>query len=351
MVSQSNGDGVLVVDNSPERLDYWCRVLQRVTGTRPRTAASLKTARAALKSGPLNVFVVDLFLTPKSERLAQSQTWLERPEGLELITACREQYPHSRIVAITLGLGKTGKQRAEALDEGADELISAEWPDDYVEQKLRDVLSRSLPRVVRPPLIEVAVDADLMQIVQAQNKNINALHDIILAQQLTSLRVSGEELRPALEKTRARWVGWEDAGRPARIALAVFHGLLEQCLFAELDVRKLSFFGRNVQRVQEQKADAPGLENEARIIGLPVCDSQEQVESVSADFGFVEEIVDHEARVILLDEADRELKSDVTVPLVWLPSAYRREGAGVAWVERRYALGVKGRFEPASAGK
>lgn len=225
-------------------------------------------------------------------------------------------------------------------------------------------VSALLAPIERPPTAEpprIADDASpeeraaivphLMGIVEAQNRTITALHDIIVSQQLTSLRVSGEELRPSLERIRARWVGWERAERPIRVALAVFHGLLEQCLPAELDVRKLVFFERSLQHVQEQRADAAALENEARILGLPVCDSEEPVVSVSADFGFVEEIADHEARVILLDEADREVKSDVTVPLVWLPSAYRREGAGVAWVERHYAMGVKGRFEPASAGK
>ena len=221
-----------------------------------------------------------------------------------------------------------------------------------------------LPSIERAPTVEppavpdrasaeqkAAVLPDVVRIVKELNLTILGLHDIIVSQQQTLLPISGERLRPTLDRIRTRWVGWEHEKRPIRVALAVFHGLIEQCLLAELDIRKLSFFDRNVPRVEERRADAAALENEARILGLPVCDSEEQVESVSADFGFVEEIVDREARVILLDEADRDVQSDVTVPLVWLPSAYRREGAGVAWVERHYALGVKGRFEPASAGK
>lgn len=229
-----------------------------------------------------------------------------------------------------------------------------------------------LPSIERAPTLEppvvpdraspeqkAAVLPDLVRIVKQLNETILGLHDIIVSQQQSLLPIAGECLRQTLERIRTRWVGWEREERSIRVALAVFQGLMEQCLLAEIDIRKLYFFERNLRRVEEGRADAAALENEARILGLPVCDSEEQVISVSADFGFVEgivnheaeEVVNHEARVILLDEDDREVKSDVTVPLVWLPRAYRREGAGVAWVERRYVLGVKGRFEPASAGK
>lgn len=127
----------LVVDNTPEQLDDWCRVVERVTGVRPRTAQSPEAAREALESGPVHVLVVDLFLTPQSEKLAE----LDESEGLRLITACREQYPRSRIVAITSRLGETAKAGAAVLLAGADDFISTAWPRVYaeslLEQKLR----------------------------------------------------------------------------------------------------------------------------------------------------------------------------------------------------------------------
>jgi hypothetical protein len=52
---------------------------------------------------------------------------------------------------------------------------------------------------------------------------------------------------------------------------------------------------------------------------------------------------------MLLDDEDRNVEADLWVPINWLPRFYREEGAGVAWIERTYASGVKGRFEPASS--
>lgn len=176
-------------------------------------------------------------------------------------------------------------------------------------------------------------------------------HDLICSQQASAAPVPGSILKPTVERVRHRWVGWEEEERPARLALAVFHGLAERCLSGEIDLPKVGFFERNLPRILEKRVNPSALENEARVFGLPVCEPAERVKDVSAYFGYVDKIEDHLARVILLDCEDKQRAGDVTVPLVWLPAAYRREGAGVAWVERQYEGGVRGRFEPASAGK
>lgn len=127
----------LVVDNTPEQLDDWSKVVQRVTGLRPRTAKSPEAATEALESGPVDVLVVDLFLTRESERLAE----LDQSEGLRLIATCKKRYPRSRIVAITSRLGETAKAGAAVLRAGGDDFISTAWPRVYaeslLEQKLR----------------------------------------------------------------------------------------------------------------------------------------------------------------------------------------------------------------------
>jgi hypothetical protein len=74
------------------------------------------------------------------------------------------------------------------------------------------------------------------------------------------------------------------------------------------------------------------------------------VEALAGSFGYVDTVEEQQARVVLLDEQDQNAIADLWVPIGWLPRAYREEGAGVAWVQRKYRSGVKGRFEPASAG-
>ena len=138
-VSQSSRNGLsfLVVDNQPEQLDEWCKIVERVTGSCPRRADSWEAATKAVRSAPVDVLVVDLFLTAESERRHE----LEFSEGLRLIAECKALYPHSRVVAITSKLGETAKGGAAALREGADDFISTAWPRVYavclLEQKLR----------------------------------------------------------------------------------------------------------------------------------------------------------------------------------------------------------------------
>ena len=305
-----NGRSFLMVDNQAEQLDVWCKLVERVTGSRPRTADSWEAAIQAMRSAPVDVLVVDLFLTVESERRGE----LDESEGLRLIAECRRQYPDCRIVAITSKLGDTARGGAAALREGADDFVSTAWPhvhpSSLLEQKLR-ILFELLP-----------------------------LRD----------RGTGA-LRLTVEDVRERWVGFEKKPRSLRIALTVLHGFVEQVPAALEAPEVHAFLQKQFGLITKGEASPVTLENEAAAYRLPVCTPGEPVEAMSASFGFVEEITNHQARVILLDEDDREVKSDVTVPLVWLPRAYRREGAGVAWVERQYALGVKGRFEPASAGE
>lgn len=125
----------LVVDNNPEQLDKWCKVVERVGGSSPQIARSLEEATNAVESASFDILVIDLFLTRESEESPD----LQQSEGLRLISACREKYPESRIIAITSRLG-SAEAGAAALLAGANDFISTQWPLDasaLLEQKLR----------------------------------------------------------------------------------------------------------------------------------------------------------------------------------------------------------------------
>jgi len=147
----------------------------------------------------------------------------------------------------------------------------------------------------------------------------------------------------------ASWRRLLTAPRDQRTALAVLHGLAERSVRLNVHPPVKMFFQRHLRLLERGQLNATQIENEAARLGLPVCDPEETVESVSGRFGYVDTVDAQQARVILLDEREQGAVADLWIPVNWLPRSYRDEGAGVAWVERRYRSGTKGRFEPSSA--
>jgi hypothetical protein len=150
-------------------------------------------------------------------------------------------------------------------------------------------------------------------------------------------------------RLRRTWESAEMSSRALHVGLAVLQGIAERMAGSKpVDYPTQQFLRQKAELVETGSADAIAIENEARSLGLPVCDPQEEVTAVDAFFGYVESVTDRKARVILLDDNDRHILDDMIVPSNWLPAAYRSEGSGVAWIERHYASGSKGRFEPGS---
>jgi hypothetical protein len=191
---------------------------------------------------------------------------------------------------------------------------------------------------------------EVLNAIRQQHENVARLNQMVVDLVWSSKHVLPEEFAPMLEELRGAWTRLVDGPRDQRTALAVLHGLAEKSAWLDLTRQAMAFFQRHLRLLQQGHLRADHVENEAARLGLPVCDTEETVEAVSARFGYVDTIEDHQARVILLDEQDQNSVVDLWVPIVWLPRAYREEDAGVAWVEREYPSGVKGRFEPASAG-
>ena len=109
------------------------------------------------------------------------------------------------------------------------------------------------------------------------------------------------------------------------------------------------FFKKSLWSIQGETCDPVEIEEEATRLGLPVLDPEEIVLGIDANFGVVEAIKsDGAARVLILDDTRESTLDDIIVPVSWIPRAFREEGAGIAWVERKYRCGVKGRFEPGS---
>lgn len=151
-----------------------------------------------------------------------------------------------------------------------------------------------------------------------------------------------------LRALRGLWVDFFDRDRESRICLAMLHGLAERCA-SRYDADSMAdFFVLYLGMIKDGTCGAINLEREASRRGLPVCDAEELLFDVKAQFGYVEEVEQMAARVAFLDERDEEVKSVLSVPLNLLPFNYRHDGAGVAWIERFYPSGVKGQFEPAS---
>ena len=165
-----------------------------------------------------------------------------------------------------------------------------------------------------------------------------------------TILVTPEEFEPVVGEMRETWSRVLRSSREERTALAVLHGLAERGIWLDLSRLAMAFFQRNLRSLGRQRITGERIENEAARMGLPVCDPEETVEAVSANFGYVDTIEEHRARVVLLDEHDENAIADLWAPINWLPRAYREVGAGIAWVERKYRSGTKGRFEPASAG-
>jgi len=135
-------------------------------------------------------------------------------------------------------------------------------------------------------------------------------------------------------------------------ALAVLHGLAERAVcYREgvLTPAHLDFFNFNFDLIKK-KGDITGLiiEQSAQKFGLHVCCPEDVVRELRAFFGSVETTDGEYARIILLDAEEINIGHDGKVPLLWLPKAYREEGAGIAWIERVCDIGSVGRFEPAS---
>ncbi len=213
------------------------------------------------------------------------------------------------------------------------------------------------------PIVEFGVDRDapreeLIKIIEKVEQDTAILRDIVESQVdvITQMRLRQEEqlvessrkLRSAITILRQLWGNLADADRATQTSLAALHGLAERLVTREVTARVLNFFDRHLDRIREKRSDSVALENEATFLGLPVLDPEESVVAINANFGIVEEVRNDQARVILLDDTDGHILDDFTVPINWLPLAYRDDGVGIAWVERRYASGVKGRFEPAS---
>jgi DNA-binding response OmpR family regulator len=166
------------------------------------------------------------------------------------------------------------------------------------------------------------------------------------------------EKRPAIDMRemicalRDFWGEIKGVDRRIQEPLAVLHGIAERMAGqTEIDQTIGNFLQEQFTLVKNGVANALSIENKARAYGLPVCDPQEKVMAIVVYFGRVGKIEEQYVRVILVDDEDSHILEDRKVPCNWLPIAYRSEGAGVAWVERRYASGFKGRFEPASVGE
>lgn len=152
-----------------------------------------------------------------------------------------------------------------------------------------------------------------------------------------------------LMQLRKLWGAAESWRRSDRVSLAVLQGIAERTaenLRATIAPR--FFFQQQLDQIQRQISDPLAIECEATKLGLSVLDTEEEPIGIEAFFGNVEEIEGSLARIGLLDRTDGQLQCVTSVPVNWLPRTYRREGAGVAWVERQYSSGAKGRFEPAS---
>lgn len=155
-------------------------------------------------------------------------------------------------------------------------------------------------------------------------------------------------LQSVIRDLRRCWADCEKADPRTQVSLAVLQGLAEPLVMREVTPRIVAFLNRHLSLVRASRSDPVALENEAMALGLPVCHPEEHVLETRANFGIVEAIHGDQARVILLKEIDNSVMDDRIVPKIWLPLAYQEDGRGVAWVERRYRSGVKGRFEPAS---
>lgn len=151
-----------------------------------------------------------------------------------------------------------------------------------------------------------------------------------------------------INSLRAFWRRADDWRRLDRISLAVLHGIVERIPGKVRATISPVFFQMQLDQIQTNTSDPLTIEHEASMLGLPVLDSEEPPFGIEAYFGNVEEIDGSLARIELLDQTDNGIQCVTSVPVNVLPMAYRHEGAGVAWVERQYVSGAKGRFEPAS---
>jgi CheY-like chemotaxis protein len=128
---------LLIVDDSPNRLQVWCSAGERAGSYTVLFEESYEAAMDTLRNNAVDVLVADLFLSPASTESEDP----EQAEGLRLIQRCRALYPRCWIVAITR-LGGTGTEiGARAYRAGANDFISAAWehvdPAALLEHKLR----------------------------------------------------------------------------------------------------------------------------------------------------------------------------------------------------------------------
>lgn len=163
--------------------------------------------------------------------------------------------------------------------------------------------------------------------------------------------MSFEEIGQVVVALRNQWVVSDNAGKTTHTALAVLHGLAERAAFYQQGVltpTHFNFFSWTFDLVKAENVRGVTIEREARKLGLHVCCPEDNIRDLRAYFGSVEGLEGHYARIILLDAEEISIGHDGKVPLLWLPKAYREEGAGIAWIERVCDAGSVGRFEPAS---
>jgi hypothetical protein len=211
---------------------------------------------------------------------------------------------------------------------------------------------------IRTLLLAHALTQQQLRRVEEERDDAVRRHDE-LSRSLPQRAPSGKELlgrrlSPEVEALRALWpkTRTSQASRQSRVALAVLHGLAEWSAQRYPLPALTQFFDKHRGAIENGAGDAIAVEKDALDVGLRVCRPGRCPEAIeAAHFGYVEEADDEKARVALLDDRDENIVCLITVPCRLLPPAYRTDGAGIAWVARRYphSSEVEGRFEPASA--
>ena len=133
-------------------------------------------------------------------------------------------------------------------------------------------------------------------------------------------------------------------------SLCVLHGLAERSALRDPEIKVVDFLEQRLHKIRSGSDDPLWIEQEATRLGLPVRDSAELPIEITCHFGYVNAVEDGIARVSIMDDDEAGVRYTIEAPVNWIPEAYRDDTARVAWVERRYPSGVKGRFEPASGG-
>jgi len=158
------------------------------------------------------------------------------------------------------------------------------------------------------------------------------------------------DINNLIRDMRDHWHTSVVASSQARIAHAILQGIAERVtMIPAIGSPQCTFLREAFERIKTGKASPLYIEAVGQGLMLPVCNLRERVLAVEASFGVVSYTACSNARVTLDNVSVMDLLGNAWVPFELIPSAYRTQGSRIAWVERHYANGKIGRFEPAGA--